>query len=81
MDFTVADDLAAHRDAAQAWVRANARPEWVEEQHHSGLYQTMELHALLADTAAGDDETGDGLSSAARARLRRREQRPGDCYH
>src|SRR3989441_5325197 len=27
--------------------------------------------ALLADTAAGDDETGDGLSAAARARLLR----------
>jgi alkylation response protein AidB-like acyl-CoA dehydrogenase len=48
MDFSVADDLAAHRDAAKAWVAANARPEWVDEQHHSGLYQTMELHQLLA---------------------------------
>jgi hypothetical protein len=48
MDFSVADDLAAHREAAKAWVIANVRPEWVDEQHHSGLYQTMELHALLA---------------------------------
>ena len=48
MDFTVSDKLAAHRDEAQAWVAANVRPEWVDEQHHSGLYQTMELHHLLA---------------------------------
>jgi alkylation response protein AidB-like acyl-CoA dehydrogenase len=48
MDFTVSDDLAAHREAAHKWVEANVRPEWVDEQHHSGLYQTMELHELLA---------------------------------
>jgi alkylation response protein AidB-like acyl-CoA dehydrogenase len=48
MDFTISDDLAAHRKAAQQWVDANVRPEWLDEQHHSGLYQTMELHELLA---------------------------------
>ncbi|SEG67293.1 hypothetical protein SAMN04489712_108273 [Thermomonospora echinospora] len=48
MDFWESDDLAEHREAARAWVEANVRPEWVDEQRRSGCHQTMELHALLA---------------------------------
>jgi alkylation response protein AidB-like acyl-CoA dehydrogenase len=48
MDFWEADDLAAHRDAAQAWADANAAPDWAEEQERTGCHQTMELHARLA---------------------------------
>ncbi|MCX5088726.1 acyl-CoA dehydrogenase family protein [Streptomyces sp. NBC_00365] len=48
MDFREFDELAAHREAACAWVEAHVRPEWVEEQRRSGTHQTAELHALLA---------------------------------
>jgi alkylation response protein AidB-like acyl-CoA dehydrogenase len=48
MDFVESDELAAHREAARAWVNANVRPEWVEEQYWSGTHQTMELHRRLA---------------------------------
>jgi 3-oxocholest-4-en-26-oyl-CoA dehydrogenase alpha subunit len=48
MDFSVSDDLAAHREGARAWVESNVRDEWVEEQYRTGTHQTMELHALLA---------------------------------
>jgi len=48
MDFTVTDELAAHRDAARAWVKENARPEWGEEQHRRGDHHTPEVHAALA---------------------------------
>ncbi|GAA2401799.1 acyl-CoA dehydrogenase [Actinomadura vinacea] len=48
MDFWQSDELAAHREAARAWVEANVRPEWAEEQHRTGCHQTMALHALLA---------------------------------
>ncbi|MFV2173118.1 acyl-CoA dehydrogenase family protein [Actinomadura sp. LOL_016] len=48
MDFRESEELAEHRAAARAWVEANVRPEWVEEQRRSGCHQTMELHALLA---------------------------------
>src|SRR5512139_817972 len=48
MDFWESDQLAEHRTAARAWVQANLRPEWAEEQRRTGCHQTMELHALLA---------------------------------
>jgi alkylation response protein AidB-like acyl-CoA dehydrogenase len=48
MDFSLTDDLADHRDAARAWVKANARPEWAAEQQRRGDHHTPELHALLA---------------------------------
>src|SRR5436189_2984790 len=48
MEFWDTDELADHRDAARAWADANVRPEWAAEQHHSGIHQTMELHARLA---------------------------------
>jgi alkylation response protein AidB-like acyl-CoA dehydrogenase len=48
MDFSNSDELAEHRQAARAWVEANVRPEWVEEQRRTGCHQTNELHALLA---------------------------------
>src|SRR5215831_5936201 len=48
VDFDDSDDLAVHRDAARAWIEANVRPEWVEEQHRTGCHQTLALHELLA---------------------------------
>ncbi|WP_307873756.1 MULTISPECIES: acyl-CoA dehydrogenase family protein [unclassified Frankia] len=48
MDFSVTDELAAHRDAARQWVVENVRPAWVDEQYQTGVHQTMELHRLLA---------------------------------
>jgi len=48
MDFSVSDNLAEHRAAARAWVLANTRPEWAEEQHRRGDHHTPELHAALA---------------------------------
>jgi alkylation response protein AidB-like acyl-CoA dehydrogenase len=48
MDFTVLDDLVAHRDNARAWVEANVEPGWAEEQHRTGTHTTLELHARLA---------------------------------
>ncbi|UGQ09297.1 acyl-CoA dehydrogenase family protein [Yinghuangia sp. ASG 101] len=48
MDFREFDELAAHRTAARAWIDANVRREWAEEQHRSGTHQTPELHACLA---------------------------------
>jgi 3-oxocholest-4-en-26-oyl-CoA dehydrogenase alpha subunit len=49
VDFLVSDELATHRDAARAWVEANVRPDWAEEQYWTGTHQTMELHRLLAE--------------------------------
>ena len=49
MDFAGPDDLAGHRDAAAEWIDTHVRPEWLEEQHDSGIYQTVELHKLLAE--------------------------------
>lgn len=60
MDFRVSDDLAAHRQSAKEWVAANTRPEWLDEQHRTGVYQTMELHARLAE----DGILGAGWSRA-----------------
>ena len=51
MDFWESDELAAHRDAARAWVDANAPAEWAAEQQRTGCHQTMELHARLARDA------------------------------
>ena len=48
MDFRVSDDLAVHRDAALRWVDQNLDMAWLEEQHRSGIYQSMELHRRLA---------------------------------
>jgi alkylation response protein AidB-like acyl-CoA dehydrogenase len=48
VDFSVADELAEHRAAAQAWIELNVRPEWVDEQYWTGTHQTMELHARLS---------------------------------
>lgn len=48
MDFWESDELGDHRDAAQSWADVNVRPEWAEEQEHSGCHQTVELHTRLA---------------------------------
>jgi 3-oxocholest-4-en-26-oyl-CoA dehydrogenase alpha subunit len=48
MDFWEADDLAAHRETARAWVDSNLQPEWADEQRRTGSYQTLELHTRLA---------------------------------
>ncbi len=48
MDFATLDDLAAHREHAVAWVKANVEPEWAEEQYRTGTHFTPELHARLA---------------------------------
>src|SRR5262245_38397551 len=48
MDFSLADDLAEHREAARAWVEANMVPEWLEEQHRTGTHETPELRSLMA---------------------------------
>jgi alkylation response protein AidB-like acyl-CoA dehydrogenase len=48
VDFTLADELADHRDAARAWVDANLEPEWIEEQHRTGTHETPELRARMA---------------------------------
>jgi alkylation response protein AidB-like acyl-CoA dehydrogenase len=48
MDFSLADELAEHREAARAWVDANLDPEWIEEQHRTGTHETPELRALMA---------------------------------
>ena len=48
MDFKVSDDLAIHRDAARKWVDANIDLAWLDEQHRTGIYQSMDLHRALA---------------------------------
>jgi alkylation response protein AidB-like acyl-CoA dehydrogenase len=48
VDFTFTDDFADQRQAAQDWVDAHFRPEWVEEQRATGTHHTPELHALMA---------------------------------
>ena len=48
MDFHERDALASYRQAATSWVDRHFRAEWVEEQHRTGCFQTMELHSLLA---------------------------------
>jgi alkylation response protein AidB-like acyl-CoA dehydrogenase len=48
LDFHETDELASFRDAAREWADENVRPEWVEEQHRTGCFQTMELHRLMA---------------------------------
>jgi alkylation response protein AidB-like acyl-CoA dehydrogenase len=48
MDFKVADDLATHRAAAKKWVAENVDMAWLDEQHRTGIYQPMALHAVLA---------------------------------
>jgi hypothetical protein len=49
MDFTVNDDLIAHRDQARAWFEANFDPAWAEDQYVTGSHQTPELHKRMAD--------------------------------
>jgi alkylation response protein AidB-like acyl-CoA dehydrogenase len=48
MDFTIQDDLAAHREKAREWFTANFDPAWAEAQYVTGSHQTMELHRRMA---------------------------------
>jgi 3-oxocholest-4-en-26-oyl-CoA dehydrogenase alpha subunit len=48
VDFSISDDFAAQRAAAEAWVAANADPAWAEEQHRTGTHHSPELHARMA---------------------------------
>ncbi|MQY24329.1 acyl-CoA dehydrogenase family protein [Nocardia macrotermitis] len=48
MDFREYDELAEYRVAARAWADANIEPAWVEDQHRSGVHQTMALHHRFA---------------------------------
>jgi alkylation response protein AidB-like acyl-CoA dehydrogenase len=48
MDFTVTDNLAAHRAFAREWAEEHIDPAWAEEQHRTGTYHTKALHDLLA---------------------------------
>lgn len=49
MDFLERDKYAGHRAAAEQWVAANLRPEWVEEEHRTGTHHNKVLHRKLAD--------------------------------
>jgi alkylation response protein AidB-like acyl-CoA dehydrogenase len=48
MDFAEPPEVARQRAAATAWVDANTRPEWAEEQYRTGCHQTPALHERLA---------------------------------
>ena len=48
VDFELADAYAEHRQAARAWVAANADTAWAREQEITGTYHTAELHRRLA---------------------------------
>lgn len=49
MDFSLADGLAQHRQAARQWAATNVDPHWVSEQRRTGCWQTLGLHRRLAD--------------------------------
>jgi alkylation response protein AidB-like acyl-CoA dehydrogenase len=48
MDFTVHDELEAHRSSAISWLDSHIRPEWVQRARQIGHQHDPEAYELLA---------------------------------